>query len=247
MPVVPRPARTRRSQMLELPLLLAPAERTASRCRHISLPHGPEPRGWCCCNGGFLLVIPRGESYPCARRGWRCTQRGRCVAEAQNPRKMQSREGCDRHPCPARRRQSTGLPGCTIVGLPDAAIREWRHKGPRPRSVQRVAAGVTEGRRRTHACEGRVGQSRIDYQGQRTTEERRLTPGSELPWSRHLAVRPSRRRCANRRYRSCRVSGAPFCERNYQSTCPGAPRNLGSCNPHRCGQLGFWRRRRWSC
>jgi hypothetical protein len=33
--------RRRCGQVLELPLLLAPAEGTTSRCRHITLPHGP--------------------------------------------------------------------------------------------------------------------------------------------------------------------------------------------------------------
>ena len=185
-------------------------------------------------------MIPRGESYRCARRGWRCTQRGRCVAEAQNHGKCSHGKGATvtrvQHavvnPLVCLDARSSGCPTTRCAsGITECA----------PRSVQRVAAGVTEGRRQPRACEGRVGQSRID---QGKGGERRLTPGSELPWSRHLAVRPSRRRCANRRYRSCRVSGAPFCERNYQLTCPGAPRNLGSCNPHRCGQLGFWRRRR---
>ena len=40
-----RQASELRRQMLELALLLAPAEGTASRCRHVALPHPAEPRG----------------------------------------------------------------------------------------------------------------------------------------------------------------------------------------------------------
>ena len=70
--------------------------------------------------------------------------------------------GVDGQPVSVEVHVSNGIPGFTVVGLPDAAVRELARSGPGCSAVQRAGLASASGHRQPGTLRGQEGRRGLD-------------------------------------------------------------------------------------